>query len=250
METTELFYPDIRVQLGKYIFSQGTELGVYSSQDSYFDWAKVRFVRQFRDKISLTAREKAVVQLGYNGVFDDVFEGYVSKPYSGSALNEILLKDDMLLLEETLINKSFLNASPQEVLTYCLQKAGVREYRLDSTRYRTKPRFAVEQKDVISVINGINSAWSIAQRFFFQGGVFYWGVKPEQAKVYQFEYGSNIIALNKSAGAWELETVSAPFIKHSQLIDVEHPEVSGRFEVKRIVFTTNEAGFIRTYIYF
>jgi hypothetical protein len=49
---------------------------------------------------------------------------------------------------------------------------------------------------------------------------------------------------------WELETVSAPFIKHSHKINLIHPQVSGEVEVSKVVSKTNDSGFIRTYIYF
>lgn len=49
---------------------------------------------------------------------------------------------------------------------------------------------------------------------------------------------------------WELETVSAPFVKHSHKINLIHPQISGEQEVLKVVSTTNDSGFIRTYIYF
>lgn len=69
--------------------------------------------------------------------------------------------------------------------------------------------------------------------FFFSGGVFYWDEKPEQKKVYTFERGVNILNLRRAGGVWELETVSAPFIKHSHKINLIHPQVSGEVEVSR-----------------
>ena len=62
--------------------------------------------------------------------------------------------------------------------------------------------------------------------------------------------GVNIIALTRSGGSWELETVSAPFVRHSHKISVKHPKVSGEFEVSKVVSSTSENGFIRTKIYF
>lgn len=85
---------------------------------------------------------------------------------------------------------------------------------------------------------------------FFSGGVFYWDEKPEQKKVYTFEHGVNILNLRRAGGVWELETVSAPFIKHSHKINLIHPQVSGEVEVSKVVSKTNDSGFIRTYIYF
>lgn len=70
--------------------------------------------------------------------------------------------------------------------------------------------------------------------------------KPKQAT----GYGVNIIALTRSGGSWELETVSAPFVRHSHKISVKHPKVSGEFEVSKVVSSTSENGFIRTKIYF
>ena len=98
--------------------------------------------------------------------------------------------------------------------------------------------------------NFSNFSPSSKQPFFFSGGVFYWGEKPEQDKTYIFEYGVNIIALTRSGGSWELETVSAPFVRHSHKISVKHPKVSGEFEVSKVVSSTSENGFIRTKIYF
>ena len=69
-------------------------------------------------------------------------------------------------------------------------------------------------------------------------------------KVYSFEYGVNILTLDRVGGTWELETVAAPFIRHSHKINVEHPKISGEFEVKKVVTRTNDSGFIRTSIYF
>ncbi|MCQ4924080.1 hypothetical protein NE686_13340 [Tissierella carlieri] len=251
METIELFYPEISASVGKYNFAKGVEIEVYSSKTSYFDWAKVRFTEQFRDKISVEKKEKAMIELGYDGVFDEVFEGYVSKPYNGSGYaNEILLKDDMILLEETYITNTFVDAAPQEIISFCLAKAGVSNFKLSSKMYPQKKSVPVNKKSVIDVINQVHAVWGITERFFFSDGVFYWGEKPQQSKMYTFEYGVNIISLNRSGGVWELETVSAPFIKHSHKINVDHPQISGEFEVEKVTFVTNETGFIRTLIYF
>lgn len=251
METIELFYPEINVAIGSYNFQKGIEIEVYSSKDSYFDWAKTRFTQQFNEKITLNKKDKAVMELGYNGVFDEVFEGYVVSPLSeGSYTNEVILKDDMIHLEETYITNTFLDATPQEILRFCLNKAGISNMKISSKTYQKKKVVPIFKKNVISVIEEIHSIWKIKEEFYFSGGVFYWGEKPEQKKIYEFEYGINIISLERPGGVWELETVSTPFIKHSQKIIVRHPKISGEFETKKVVFTTNETGFIRTYIYF
>ncbi|MBU5312215.1 hypothetical protein KQI38_09265 [Tissierella carlieri] len=251
MEANELFYPEINVAIGSYNFQKGIEIEVYSSKDSYFDWAKTRFTQHFRENIIINKEDKAMIELGYDGVFDEAFEGYVINPISeGSYVNEVILKDDMIHLEKTYITNTFLDATPQEILRFCLNKAGVSDVKISSKTYQKKKVVPIFKKNVISVIEEIHSIWKIQEEFYFSRGVFYWGEKPEQNKIYEFEYGINIISLERPGRVWELETVSAPFIKHSQKIIVRHPKISGEFETKKIVFTTNETGFIRTYIYF
>ena len=224
METLELFYPQIAARAGPYTFDKGIEIEVYSSKSSYFDWAKIRFTEQFQPKISLARKDPAAIELGYNNVFEEVFTGYVSKPYNGGGFtDEVTLKDEMLLLEETQINNTFLDTTPQEMIAYFLGKAGLSKMKLSSKGYPERKRLPIRQMNVIEAINAVHAAWNIKQPFFFSGGVFYWGEKPEQDKTYIFEYGVNIIALTRSGGSWELETVSAPFVRHSHKISVKHP---------------------------
>lgn len=251
MEITELYHPQIAAQIGPYAFDQGIEIEVYSSQESYFDWAKIRFTEQYQASIALERKNTAAIELGYNGSFEEVFAGYVAQGYDGgSYANEITLKDEMLLLEETDVNSTFLDTTPQEIIGYLLTQAGVEAMELSSQVYPVRKQVPIRKMDVIQAINAVHAAWGIKNKFFFSGGVFYWGMTPKQAKVYAFEYGVNILALERVGGAWELETVAAPFVKHSHKIAVDHPRVSGEFEVKKVVTLTNDSGFIRTKIYF
>lgn len=251
MEITELFYPQIAARAGPYTFDRGIRVEVHSSRDSYFDWAKICFTEQYQPKLTLSRKDPASIELGYNGVFDETFTGYISQPYNGGDFaDEIKLKDDMLLLEETKINSTFLDTTPQEMISYFLAQAGIKEAKLSSQGYPERKQVPIREMNVIQAINAVHAAWGIKQRFFFSGGVFYWGEKPEQEKVYSFEYGVNILNLTRAGGEWELETVSAPFVKHSHVIAVNHPKVSGTFEVSKVVFITNDEGFIRTYINF
>lgn len=251
METTELYYPQIAAQAGDYTFDRGIEVEVYSAKSSYFDWAKIRFTEQFRPKISLDRRAPGSILMGYNGSLDRVFSGFVSKKYDGGAyINEVNLKDEMLLLEETIINDTFLNTTPQEMIAFFLSQAGLSKMKLASKVYPKRKMLPIREQSVVQAINTVNAAWGLKVPFFFSGGTFYWDEKPEQIKVYTFEYGVNIISLTRAGGIWELETVSVPFVKHSHKINVIHPRISGEREVLKVVSTTNDSGFIRTYIYF
>ena len=251
METLELFYPQIEARAGPYTFDQGIEIEVYSAKAFYADWAKIRFTGEYQPEITLKRKDPASISLGYDGVFEEVFTGYVSKSYNeGGYSNEINLKDEMLLLEETQINNTFLDTTPQEILTYCLGKAGVSKMKLSPKGYPERKRLPVRQMNVVQAVNAVNAAWGIKVPFFFSNGVFYWGEKPEQKKVYTFEYGVNILALARTGGVWELETASAPFVLHSHKINIIHPQICGEVEVEKVVSATNDEGFLRTRIYF
>jgi len=187
----------------------------------------------------------------YDGSLEDVFTGFVSGNYNGGTYaNEVALKDEMLLMEETIINDTFLDTTPQELISYFLAQAGLSKMKLSSKTYPTRKMLPIRKQTAVQAINAVNAAWGLRVPFFFSGGVFYWDEKPEQKKVYTFEHGVNILNLRRAGGVWELETVSAPFIKHSHKINLIHPQVSGEVEVSKVVSKTNDSGFIRTYIYF
>lgn len=189
--------------------------------------------------------------MGYDGSMEKVFTGFISKPYDGGAYaNEINLKDEMLLLDETIINDTFQNTTPQEMISFFLTRAGVSKMKLSTKIYPERKQLPIRKQNVVQAINTVGAAWGIKVPFFFSGGVFYWDEKPEQKKVYTFEHGVNILSLKRAGGVWVLETVSAPFVKHSHKINLIHPQISGEVEVQKVVSTTNDSGFIRTYIYF
>ena len=154
----------------------------------------------------------------------------MAKNYNqAGAKDEILVKDYSLKLAETKVTNTFLDVSPQELVQYSLQEAGIIEYELTDQVYRPKGVVSVIQKTVVEFLKEINALWNIQADSYFQLGKFYWGMEPEQQEIYVFEYGSNIISLTRENSFWVLLTVSVPFIGHSQLIEVEHPYVSGEF---------------------
>ena len=147
METKELYYPQISAQAGSYTFEEGVELEIYSSKSSYYDWAKIRFTSQFRPKLSLKKKDPATIQLGYDGTREDVFTGFVSGNYDGGTYaNEVALKDEMLLMEETIINDTFLDTTPQELISYFLAQAGLSKMKLSSKTYPTRKMLPIRSR--------------------------------------------------------------------------------------------------------
>ena len=247
----ELFYPGIGVQIGAYSIKKGIEIETCSDAESYFDWAKIRFTDPYQTQIGIAKGDEMSIYLGYSGIMEEVFTGYVSSPYNrAQGKNEILAKDEMQRLEGVTISETFLDVTPQEIVRYLLEVAGISNFQISQEVYQPKKVVPVAQKNGIQVLEEIRRLWQIQKRFYFSGGVFYWCTNPEQKQTYLFEYGSNIIRLERSMGSWELETVSMPFIHHSQTIKVIHPAYTGSALVKKVLFKTNDAGFSRTYITF
>ena len=192
METIELFYPQITVQAGGYVFNQGIEIEVSSAKDARYDWAKIRFTDRYMPEVSLARLAPGAVLLGYGGAFDEVFTGYVAKPYSaGSRANELVLKDAMLLLEGLTVNETFLETTPQEVIRYILAQAGLTELKLASTVYPARKQLSIRKQSGVQALDAVAAAWGIQVPYFFSGGVFYWDEKPEQSVTYTFEVGKN-----------------------------------------------------------
>ena len=224
----ELFYPGIGVQIGAYSIKKGIEIETCSDVESYFDWAKIRFTDPYQTQIGITKGDEMSIYLGYSGIMEEVFTGYVSSPYNrAQGKNEILAKDEMQRLEGVTISETFLDVTPQEIVRYLLEVAGISNFQISQEVYQPKKVVPVAQKNGIQVLEEIRRLWQIQKRFYFSGGVFYWCTDPEQKQTYLFEYGSNIIRLERSMGSWELETVSMPFIHHSQTIKVIHPAYTG-----------------------
>ena len=246
-----LFYPDLKVQIGKYVFQKGISLKLCSDKKLPYDWGNLRFTEEFQPSIALEEDASVTVCMGYNGILEEVFYGNLTREYNSyERADEILFKDRMLLLEKVWITDTYLNCTPQDIIEDGLRKAGITQYSLDRMAFPTKSVVSIRQKNMVDVLKQINSLWGIQYHGTFIKGIFYWGVKPEQKEIYEFEYADNILTLNREGGLWELVTVAMPFIQHSQIISVIHPKVTGEFEVEKVVSFTNPQGFTRTSIYF
>ncbi|MEG1931472.1 MAG: serine/arginine repetitive matrix protein 2 [Anaerovorax sp.] len=246
IETTSLFYPEQKIHIGEYELTEGVEIQIYSAKDTYFDWAKLKLSQAFYGKITIAKGDKVEILLGYDGNLNSVFQGYAYK-CDGKI---IICKDEMVKLEQTKITNTFLDAEPGEIVEYCLLQAGVASYKLFENSYQKRSIVPISGKNVIQVMEEIKILWRIPHLFYFLQRTFHFGSKHVQEKIYKFEYGINIISLTEEKGQWILETASVPFIRHSDIIEMNHPSVQGKRQVSKVVFSSNEAGFLRTRIYF
>lgn len=250
IDRQELFYPDLQVKIGDYIFTEGIAVEIYSDRNKPCDWGKIKFTSEYQPEIDLAGKADITISLGYNGIMQDVFIGVLADTYNGCGKDEILFKDYMYKLEQTNISACFKDCTPQDIIREGLVAAGIDKIHLSDSTYPVKKIFPVYNKNIENLLKQINAAWGIDNKSYFVKGGFYWGITPEQGDVLEFEYGSNIISLGKDMDMWELETISVPSMQHSQKISVVHPKITGEFETEKVIFRTNTAGFIRTTIYF
>lgn len=251
MKTQNLFYPVQQATVGRYSFQAGISIEVFSDKGYLYDWARIRFTRQFNGNISLDRGEEALISMGYDGKLQTIFKGVVAMPYNkANYKDEILIKDYTLKLEDARISGTFLEATPQEMVQQGLMRAGISDMRLSGEGYPAKKKVAIREKPVSEYLMDIDALWGIRTTKSFLLGTFYWNEKPEQAEMYVFEYGNNIISLTRERSLWKLETVAVPAIQHSSRIRVEHPEIAGIYEVSKVIFSSDDRGFVRTKIFF
>lgn len=251
MKTQNLFYPVQMARVGGYSLQDGISIESFSDKAYLYDWARIRFTKQFNGNITLNRGDEAEIAMGYDGQLQTVFKGVVARSYNqASSKDEILIKDYTMKLEEERISGTFLNVTPQELVQQGLRAAGVSDMVLSGKDYPIKKRVAVREMAVAEFLMYVDSLWGIRTTKSFLLGTFYWDEKPDQSEMYVFEYGNNIISLGRERKLWKLETVSVPAVQHSCKIRVEHPEIAGTFEVSKVIFTSDDRGFVRTKIYF
>lgn len=183
MTEKELFYPSAAIRIGEYVFDRGISWTVCSDTRELTDWGKLTFTREFRDNLSIQKGDAVAVYQGYGTQLQQTFLGQVVKAYNNAGgEDEILFKDKAYLMEKTVINHTFLQATPQELIRYGLSAAGVTEYRLAETAYQPKARVPFLQQALPAVLKRIDTLWGLKDVYRgFIKGIFYWGLQPEAA---------------------------------------------------------------------
>ena len=176
-------------------FRAGISIETFSDKSYLYDWARIRFTRQFNGILSLNRGDEAEILMGYDGRLQTIFKGCVARQYNAATYkDEILIKDYTLKLEESRISGTFLDVTPQDLVQIGLASAGsgVRYcLRKDMLHVRW---FQYREQPVSEFLVYIDSLWGIRTTKAFQLGTFYWNEKPEQPEMYVLEYGNNIIS--------------------------------------------------------
>lgn len=192
-----------------------------------------------------------------------VFSGYISEPRAP----RYLCKDEAVKLFETKIVQTFFSVTPQDIILYGLNKAGITTYSIDNKKMPMKSSFVVASENVPDMIKRVNATWGLDHDQYFDGDRrFHWDAPvPQPGPVYSYQYGQNIISLEfftdrepagqraagGTTGAGKLLTVASPFIKHSTEIEILWPEVkTTRYMVETVHHFLTDKGTLRTEIFF
>lgn len=249
MKVKKLISPEFRVRIGNYELTKGIEAECFSSKESHMDWCRVELSSELRGKVQFADMDAARVELGYNGDYDRLIDGYVrlsQKDY----WKEIIIKDDLMKLERIVIKTTFLDCEPQDIIRYVLVCAGIRDYVLSNEFYGKKARLVIDKRNGLQTLAEINAVWGISNPFYFRNRVFYWGARQGQKEMYVLEEGETILSLNKYGSLWEAETIAVPWIHHSQQIEVRHSKYSGITDVEKTIVRSDNTGAVHMYIYF
>ena len=85
---------------------------------------RVELATQYEGIVSYEDNEEAVVELGYDDDYDTLLSGYCRKNENDS-WKEIMIRDDMIKLEQIMIKATFIDCTPQDVIRYILTQAGM-----------------------------------------------------------------------------------------------------------------------------
>lgn len=188
---------------------------------------------------SLEIGQEVIIKQGYKskGLWQ-LFKGNIIDVATDNR-TKLFCKDKMAQLKEITITKSFIDCTPQDILRYSLNQAGV-NYTLSSKVFRKKHHFIVRNRDIITLTKLINQAWGLDFDFYFDDETYFWGSWEESPRytkdeIVKFEYGKNIIDFTPNKdGSGILETIAVPFLKHSNIVRILHPSFEGLAKVDRI----------------
>lgn len=241
MSDLEFTAPIYNIEIGEYNINKLVSMDVISSRINPCSLVRIYIDCLNSDYQNFQKGDPVNISLGYKeyGLWN-VFNGFVID-VSRQRVIEIFTKDSMYLLEKP-ITITFRNVTPQEIISYCLQQAGINQFILSSDTLPKKHCFICKNMLIIDIIKMINRSWNLTDwAFYFEPeGTFYWGPWQESARYQQgtitvFEYGKNIVKLipsDQELGV--LETLLVPFVRHSTIIEINDPKYWRRDVTARV----------------
>lgn len=241
MNGKKLISPEFRLTIGEYMITDGMSVECMSSKKSKLDWSLVSLEASPEGIIPLEDNMPAVLELGYDGDYDELINGYLQRT-SGDSWKELKIKDDLKKLEAITVKATFLDCTPQDVIIYVLMCAGIDKYELDQTRYPQKEKAVIKEMNGLKAIAEVGAIWNISKPYYFKNKIFYWGTAEEQSQIYVLEEDETLMSLDKVGNMWKAEVIAIPWIHHSQEVMIRHTDFTGTVEVEEVKVQSDVSG--------
>lgn len=224
-----LVAPAWKIAVGEWQVGKMLRFDVYSSRVNPADTAEVVLPKQGFPVEQVRQGQELRIWQGYRGVgLWLVFAGTLTSVEPGETV--LLRATDASTKLAAKIAQGFSNVIPQEIFRYCLERAGVTEYRLTARRLAARPSF-VARGTVAHVLRQVCQVWGTTDwAFYFEPeGTFWWGPWEESERYGQLAgvtlaYRENIITHEvRDARHGLLQTPALPFLRHSHRVAVEDP---------------------------
>ena len=133
MADRKLITPRFKAVVGNLELSDGITAECYSSVTERCNYAVIELDKQLIGKVEVVDMMPAGVLLGYDDDYDTIVNGYVIAERSSGGKIHIL--DDTVLLMRTRITTTFVDSTPQDIIRYGLEMAGITDYQLSTAYY-------------------------------------------------------------------------------------------------------------------
>ncbi|KEQ23431.1 hypothetical protein [Paenibacillus tyrfis] len=208
-----------RIRIGNVIVTNGiAQLELWRSRKEPGGY--VTFLFKPEVDLQVTIGSIVEVDLGYD-------ESTAARVFTGEVSGQNVAKDSMAKLLNVKVSQSFIQASPQDMIKYVLEQAGMEEFRLAPQVFEPKN----------TVVAGLNGYDMIKQRIHPQWGidfatycdtrdVFIWRPVERPKEMFLFD-DENILELMTDGDRGRMRTVFVPGLDHSQYVSLLHPRVQG-----------------------
>ena len=223
----EFIAPVWRVEIGSLTFQRVFSIEVKTGLEMV-DWATVSFDPRVEERGPFAPGTEAEVHLGYleKGLWL-VFAGKVAEVAWGEEAC-LHLRGHAEALRKTRLARTFIDATPQEIVAEGVAAAGINHMVLGRRRYVPRHHFVAQNLSVIELIRLVARTWGIDWRWFCDpDGTFYFCSDEEAGRMlapgYTLEYGVNIFELvpPDAGGRGRLTTVLLPFLRPADRIRIE-----------------------------
>lgn len=242
MEKKLLVSPSFKVKTEEIEIENEFELEYYSNEKG--NWCKVVIPSPLKNAISCKEMEKGSLYFGYE---EELLRGYCSKCEKGDGL--IIIRDEMIKLEKTEVKCTFVDVEIQDAMKFILTQAGIESYKLSEEKLGKKETIVIDKQNGIEALQTIKKAFQTDQEFYFEKGIFIWGIERKQENIFELEENVNILSFNQNGEDFEVETLGIPWVKRGDLVEIKHSALSGEFKVKKIIIKKNVKGFTRMHIF-